>query len=122
MLRTGGLNRRLILRLVRAIINEVLRLFPPVPLNERASSHPVVLPARPTETPLYLPGTHTSMIYSTMLMQRNPDLWGPDADLFDPMRWLDHRHKSVISDPFKFIPFNAGPRIVGHSVTTCDLG
>lgn len=100
--------------LVRAIINEVLRLFPPVPLNERASSRSVVLPARPTETPLYMPGPHTSMIYSTMLMQRNPDLWGPDADLFDPMRWLDQRHKSIISDPFKYIPFNAGPRIVCH--------
>ncbi|CEL62811.1 Cytochrome P450 52E2 OS=Candida apicola GN=CYP52E2 PE=3 SV=1 [Rhizoctonia solani AG-1 IB] len=99
------------MRYQRAIINEVLRLFPSVPLNERASSHSVVLPAKPTETPLYMPGTHTSMIYSTMLMQRDPELWGPDADLFDPMRWLDHRHKRVLSDPFKFIPFNAGPRI-----------
>ncbi|KDN35015.1 hypothetical protein RSAG8_11958, partial [Rhizoctonia solani AG-8 WAC10335] len=99
------------MRYLRAIINEVLRLFPSVPLNERASSHSVVLPARPTETPLYMPGPHTSMIYSTMLMQRDPKLWGPDADLFDPMRWLDHRHKRVLSDPFKYIPFNAGPRI-----------
>ncbi|GAB1524776.1 hypothetical protein RhiTH_007931 [Rhizoctonia solani] len=99
------------MRYQRAIINEVLRLFPSVPLNERASSHSVVLPAKPTETPLYMPGPHASMIYSTMLMQRDPELWGPDADLFDPMRWLDHRHKRVLSDPFKFIPFNAGPRI-----------
>ncbi|KAG8699115.1 hypothetical protein FRC09_006833 [Ceratobasidium sp. 395] len=99
------------MRYLRAVLNEVLRLFPSVPLNERASSHPVVLPARPTETPLYMPGPHASMIYSTLLMQRDPDLWGPTADLFDPSRWLDHRHKSILSDPFRFIPFNAGPRI-----------
>ncbi|KAI9572477.1 cytochrome P450 [Boletus coccyginus] len=40
------------------------------------------------------------------------DLWGPDADLFDPDRFLDERlHKYLTPNPFIFLPFNAGPRI-----------
>lgn len=47
-----------------------------------------------------------------MLMQRNPDLWGSDADAFDPDRWLDARAARYASNPMMFMPFSAGPRIV----------
>lgn len=47
-----------------------------------------------------------------MLMQRREDLWGKDALEYKPERWLDPASvKAMTSDPFKFIPFNAGPRI-----------
>lgn len=39
--------------------------------------------------------------------------WGADSHLFDPDRWLDERvNKYVTPNPFIFLPFNAGPRIV----------
>jgi cytochrome P450 len=45
-------------------------------------------------------------------MHRRKDLWGPDAEEFDPDRFLDYRlHKYLIPQPFIFLPFNAGPRI-----------
>ena len=45
-------------------------------------------------------------------MQRREDLWGKDALEFKPERWLDPKSlKQISSDPFKFIPFSAGPRI-----------
>jgi len=51
-------------------------------------------------------------MYCSLLVQRSKDLWGPDADEFDPERWLDlERIKKVIANPFMFIPFHAGPRI-----------
>ncbi|KAG2745878.1 cytochrome P450 [Suillus brevipes Sb2] len=53
-----------------------------------------------------------SVAYSVFLMHRRKDLWGPDADEFDPDRFLDERlHKFLTPKPFIFLPFNAGPRI-----------
>lgn len=46
-------------------------------------------------------------------MQRNKALWGPDADEFDPERWIDpNRLSRFTSNPTMFTPFSAGPRIV----------
>ncbi|KAG6329055.1 hypothetical protein ID866_10035, partial [Astraeus odoratus] len=44
-------------------------------------------------------------------MQRRKDLWGPDAEIFDPDRFLDERTKYLTKNPYIFVPFNAGPRI-----------
>lgn len=45
-------------------------------------------------------------------MHRREDLWGPDALVFDPDRFLDDRlRKYLLPNPFIFLPFNAGPRI-----------
>lgn len=45
-------------------------------------------------------------------MHRREDLWGPDALVFDPDRFLDDRlQKYLLPNPFIFLPFNAGPRI-----------
>lgn len=62
-------------------------------------------------------------------MQRNKDLWGPDGAYnelsskitfsdklhialeFDPERFIDERlHKYLTTNPFIFLPFNAGAR------------
>ncbi len=98
---------------VRACLNETLRLFPPVPINERASVKATTLPrASPDEKPYYMPGPHSSVTYFPLLMQRRKDLWGEDADRFNPERWLnEQRVMELTKDPFKFLPFNAGPRI-----------
>ncbi|KAH0839507.1 cytochrome P450 [Lanmaoa asiatica] len=61
--------------------------------------------------PFYIP-PNTMILYCVFLMHRRKDLWGPDADLFDPDRFLDARlHKYLTPNPFIFLPFNAGPRI-----------
>lgn len=113
---------------VRAVLNETLRLFPPVPLNIRESRpEAVALPPSPSSSeayvptpkaPLYMPGG-TPIMYMPMLMQRNPDLWGADADAFDPARWLDPaRLAKVTGNPMMFLPFSAGPRIVSPILRT----
>ncbi|KAA1466958.1 cytochrome P450 [Dentipellis sp. KUC8613] len=100
------------LKYLRAVLNETMRLFPPVPMNLRLSdSIPHVFPAS-ADSPKYYVPPGTQILYSLLLIQRRKDLWGPDADTFRPERWLDPdcvRH--LVSNPFMFIPFHAGPRI-----------
>ncbi|KAF7296034.1 hypothetical protein MKEN_01418400 [Mycena kentingensis (nom. inval.)] len=101
------------MKYMRAVLNETMRLYPPVPFNIRQSINPAIWPSpTPGEKPLYIPGG-TTILYSVLLMHRRPDLWGPTADDFDPARFLasDPRHKQTTSHPFQFLPFNAGPRI-----------
>ena len=111
----------IIARLVRAVLNEALRLWPPVPGNGRATlSEPCLIPpsqftdfgSAKNAQPLYIPGGGGFVDYLTLNIQRRKDLWGDDADLFDPDRWLDGRLDKMVKNPFMFVPFHAGPRIV----------
>ncbi|KIM86055.1 hypothetical protein PILCRDRAFT_816602 [Piloderma croceum F 1598] len=100
------------MKYLRAVLNETLRLFPPVPFDVRETVHETTWPSKdPTEKPMYL-AAGTKILYSALVMQRRTDLWGPDALEFDPDRFLDDRAKKyLVHNPFIFIPFNAGPRI-----------
>ncbi|KAF9034327.1 cytochrome P450 monooxygenase pc-3 [Panaeolus papilionaceus] len=114
------------MKYTRAFLNEVLRLYPSVPLDTRVTNRAVVLNTKTSEDPpIYLPAGTTDWasplngakrghraVYSVLYMHRRIDLWGPDALTFDPDRFLDERlHKYLIPNPFIFCPFNAGPRI-----------
>ncbi|KAH9841760.1 cytochrome P450 monooxygenase [Rhodofomes roseus] len=100
------------MKYMRAVINETMRLFPAVPANIRSNIRATTLPSTvPGGKPYYVPA-NSEVAYFVMTMQRSKDIWGPDADKFDPSRFLDERlHKHVLSNPFNFVPFNAGPRI-----------
>ncbi|KAF9004996.1 cytochrome P450 monooxygenase CYP63 [Cyathus striatus] len=106
------------LKYVRAVINETLRIFPPVPLNVRETrSSACLLPPSDRShqdsdrRPLYMPA-HTTIMYFPLLTQRNPALWGPDADEFKPERWLQPESiAKFVANPQMYTPFSAGPRI-----------
>ena len=72
---------------------------------------------------MYLPPSST-FIYLPFLMHRNPALWGKDAHVYDPERWLDpERSQKVTANPALFVPFSAGPRTVSRQyfLMTFDL-
>jgi hypothetical protein len=55
---------------------------------------------------------NTVLMYYPLLIQRDPRLWGPDADSFDPERWINpERLANFTRNPIMFTPFSAGPRI-----------
>ncbi|KAJ7248671.1 cytochrome P450 [Mycena rebaudengoi] len=96
---------------VRYLRVKTLRLYCPVPFNMRIAVQPTLFCSNKDEWPLFIPAG-TRCAFSTLLMHRRKDLWGPDALEFDPERFLDERlHKYLTPNPFIFLPFNAGPRI-----------
>ncbi|EGG03014.1 uncharacterized protein MELLADRAFT_117454 [Melampsora larici-populina 98AG31] len=93
------------LKLLRAVINETLRLHPPVWANTRHAFEDDVLPSG-----IFVPAG-TDCRYLIREFQRDPEVWGKDAEEFVPERWLDGRQVLQSKDPFSFQPFSAGPRI-----------
>ncbi|VDB86505.1 unnamed protein product [Peniophora sp. CBMAI 1063] len=100
------------LRYMRAVLNETLRLYPPVPFNMRVATRDVVWqPTNTGEYPLFV-AKGTACVLAPFVMHRREDLWGPDALVFDPDRFLDERlHRYLVPNPFIFSAFSAGPRI-----------
>ncbi|XP_070136800.1 probable cytochrome P450 313a2 [Drosophila bipectinata] len=82
------------------ILNEILRLFPAVPIIVKDATKDIRL-----SNGVFIP---KGVILSIDIfnLHRNKDLWGHDADTFDPDRFLpdnvSQRH------PYAFIPFSKG--------------
>ncbi|KAI5984812.1 cytochrome P450 [Pisolithus marmoratus] len=97
------------MRYMRAVINGTIARLTHSLLC-RTSTEAVVWPGVNGGPPIYIP-PKTQTPFSVLLMHRRKELWGPDADIFDPDRFLDERLKYLVSNPFIFLPFSAGPRI-----------
>ncbi|KDR76226.1 hypothetical protein GALMADRAFT_67812 [Galerina marginata CBS 339.88] len=87
-----------------AICRETLRLYPPVSTLTREVLQDTVLPlmtpvkglngAQVCEIPLR---KGTIIAISILNTNRNPELWGPDAQEWKPERWLDPLPDSVVN-------------------------
>ncbi|KAK4688066.1 hypothetical protein P7C73_g2032, partial [Tremellales sp. Uapishka_1] len=90
--------------LLENIINESLRLHPPVPIEllQNVSSSPILLP----DGTVVLPSEQ--IMWSPYVMARLPQLWGDDAAVFRPERWdsAANKKKTAFENPV----FHAGPR------------
>jgi len=86
---------------ISAVVNECLRLQPPVPLDSKLCTKSCVLP---DGTPV---SEGTAIFYSPYYMGRKESYWGPDALEFKPERWLTRKDPPT---PFENPVFNAGPR------------
>uniref|UniRef100_A0A1I8M618 Cytochrome P450 n=1 Tax=Musca domestica TaxID=7370 RepID=A0A1I8M618_MUSDO len=84
------------------IVNETMRLMAPGPLVARENTQDLQL-----SNGLVLPAG-VQCVINMFALHRRKDIWGPDADKFNP----DHFLPSNIEDkhPFAFIPFTKGVR------------
>lgn len=89
---------------LHAALTETLRLYPAVPVDGRSAEMDDVLPDG------YRLNKGDGVFYMSYAMGRMPYIWGEDAEEFRPERWLKDGVFQPES-PFKFIAFNAGPRI-----------
>nr|QNN89104.1 cytochrome P450 [Azadirachta indica] len=91
---------------LKAALSETLRLYPSVPQD---SKHVVSDDVLPTGTFVPAGSTITYSIYATGRMKF---IWGEDCLKFKPERWLSADGKKYeVLDQYKFVAFNAGPRI-----------
>jgi len=90
---------------LHAMVSEVLRLYPSVPMELKAALEDDVLPDG-TFVPA---GSFFS--FSPYCGGRLESLWGPDAASFRPERWLNSRGEFERQSSYRYTTFNAGFRL-----------
>lgn len=91
---------------LEAALKETLRLHPSVPFLTKAVAHDVVL-----SDGTFIRG-NTTVGVSAYGMGCMASVWSADAEQFNPDRWIDTATGKVKTESaYKFVAFNAGPRI-----------
>ncbi|KAF5944283.1 hypothetical protein HYC85_018360 [Camellia sinensis] len=95
---------------------ESLRLFPPVPIQHKASVQPDILPSGNKI------GANTRIILAFYAMGRMETIWGKDCLEFKPERWITEQGGTKHEPSYKFITFNSRPRsCLGKDMTFIQM-
>lgn len=97
--------------MLRACLEETLRLFPPVPALARQAIRPVRVGSVPLQA-------GQIVIVSLLHLHRDPQLWS-DPETWDPQRFFGHSPRTDIPS---WLPFGAGPRVcVGANFALTEM-
>jgi len=83
---------------MKQFLQEVLRLYPPVPIDGFGATQDTALGE-------YFVPKDSIVLYNNWAMHRTKEFWGEDAETFDPA----HFDKPPVS--FTYNPFHGGPRL-----------
>jgi len=104
-------------------LQEVLRLHPTVPINNRVCVKNTTLPhggGADGKSPMAVRAGE-QVVFSVYAMHRREDLWGDDAREFRPGRWEEKGR--VPPGPWSFLPFLGGPRVcLGQQFALTEAG
>jgi cytochrome P450 len=106
-------------RPLQHFIQEVLRLHPPVPVNNRLCVKDTTLPlgGGPDQSSPIAVRAGQPVVFSVYMMHKRKDLWGEDALEFRPSRW----ERKV--PPWQWLPFLGGPRVcLGQQFALTEAG
>ncbi|CAO2179124.1 unnamed protein product [Urochloa humidicola] len=107
----SGISR---LKVVTMVLYEVLRLYPPALFIHRRTH-------KQTEFGGVIYPADVMFLIPILYIHRDPELWGQDADEFNPGRFAEGVSKAC-SDPGTFIPFSWGPRIcIGQNFALLEV-
>ena len=99
---------------LRATLNEVQRLYPSAPENDRQAMTDTILPlggGPDQKSPVFVK-KDSIVHWSSFALHRRKDLYGDDAEEFRPERWLDAPDGTKgLRVSWEYIPFNGGPRV-----------
>lgn len=96
-----------------AVINESMRVTPPVPRTVRMASKATYIDG------LYIP-KDTLLPISNRAVNMDPEVWGPDADEFKPERWFNLPEK--YDRTFSMITFIAGAHAcIGRTMSYLEM-
>jgi cytochrome P450 len=93
----------------KLILDAGLRLYPPVPLNNREAIKTTLLPTGggPDGTSPILVRKGEIVVFSQYVTSRRRNIYGEDAHEFRPERWETNEATDI---GWAFVPFNGGPR------------
>ncbi|KAJ5759400.1 CTP synthase [Penicillium odoratum] len=102
---------------LNAVCNEVLRFYPSVPNTVREATKDTSVVGQPIPK-------GTILILSPELLNHLPELWGPDADKFNPDRWMGPGKANTggATSNYAFLSFLHGPRAcIGQGFSKAEL-
>ncbi|KAF4985314.1 hypothetical protein FDECE_16651 [Fusarium decemcellulare] len=110
---------------LNAVCSEVLRYYSPVPLTMRDAAHDTTILGHPVRR-------GTRILIVPWATHFDPELWGSDADRFNPERWLPSAGESGTADRkaasggatsnYAFLTFLHGPRsCIGQSFARAEF-
>jgi cytochrome P450 len=107
-----------------AVVNEILRFYPSVPFTSREALRDTTLAGQ------YIP-KGTTVLVAPDVTNRDVDVWGEDAEEFNPERWLDnnedgtsitHNNHGGAKSNYANLTFIHGPRsCIGQGFARAEL-